>query len=116
MASVGTVRDVTTTFGDIVVSDSRLDDATTGGVEASREPQKSEALRYSKRFWVSLHHIIKKELICILNEKKYLEAIEAFDNALEDRQQTCPGLERSRHVFQRDGRSHKCSQILVPRR
>jgi PAS domain S-box-containing protein len=82
IASVGTVRDVTATFGDIVISDSRLDEASQLAVEASREPQKPATGLFKKILGKSSSYY-KEGMDLFLNEKKYPEAIEAFDKALE---------------------------------
>jgi DNA-binding response OmpR family regulator len=82
IASVGTVRDVTTTFSDIVISDSRLDEAAQLADEASTETQKP-ATGFFKRILGKPSSFYKEGVILFVKEKKYPEAIEAFDKALE---------------------------------
>jgi DNA-binding response OmpR family regulator len=82
IASVGTVRDVTTTFSDIVISDSRLDEAAQLAGEASTETQKPAA-GFFKRILGKPSSFYKEGVILFVKEKKYTEAIEAFDKALE---------------------------------
>jgi tetratricopeptide (TPR) repeat protein len=73
---------VTTTFSDIVISDSRLDEAAQLADEASTETQKPAA-GFFKRILGKPSSFYKEGVILFVKEKKYNEAIEAFDKALE---------------------------------
>jgi DNA-binding response OmpR family regulator len=82
IASVGIIRDVTTTFSDVVVRDSRHDEATQIADAASAEPKKSKVGIFGKILGKSSSHY-KDGVILYVKEKKYAEAIAAFDKALE---------------------------------
>jgi len=81
IASVGTIRDVTTTFGDVIVRDSRIDAAAQDVESASAEPKKSRGGLFGKILGKSSSHY-KEGVILYVKEKKYPEAIAAFDKAL----------------------------------
>lgn len=83
IASVGTIRDVTTTFGDVVIRDSRLDEAAHLADAASGETKKSKGGFFGKILGKSTPYY-KEGVILYVKEKKYAEAIAAFDKALED--------------------------------
>ncbi len=82
VASVGTIRDVTTTFSDVVIRDSRLDEAAQLADAASGEPKKSKGGIFGKILGKSSSHY-KDGVILYVKEKKYAEAITEFDKALE---------------------------------
>ena len=82
IASVGIIRDVTTTFSDVVVRDSRHDEASQIADAASAEPKKSKGGIFGKILGKSSSHY-KDGVILYVKEKKYVEAIAAFDKALE---------------------------------
>lgn len=82
IASVGTIRDVTTTFSDVIVRDSPLDEAAPVAETASAEPKKSKRGLFGKILGKSSSHY-KDGVILYVKEKKYAEAIAAFDKALE---------------------------------
>jgi DNA-binding response OmpR family regulator len=82
IASVSTIRDVTTTFGDVVIPDSRLDEAAKLADAGSGEPKKSRGGLFGKILGKSSSHY-KDGVILYVKEKKYTEAIAEFDKALE---------------------------------
>ena len=82
IASIGTIRDVTTTFSDVVISDSKLNEADQLADVASVNTQKSKAGFFNKILGKSSLHY-KEGIILYVKEKKYIEAIAAFDKALE---------------------------------
>jgi DNA-binding response OmpR family regulator/Tfp pilus assembly protein PilF len=82
IASVSTIRDVTTTFSDVVIRDSRLDEAALLADAVSGEPKKSKRGLFGKILGKSSSHY-KDGAILYLKEKKYAEAIAEFDKALE---------------------------------
>ena len=82
IASVGTIRDVTTTFGDVVIRDSRLDEAAQLAEAVSGAPKKSKGGLFGKILGKSSSHY-KDGVILYVKEKKYPEAIAEFDKALE---------------------------------
>ena len=82
IASVGTIRDVTTTFSDITVRDSRIDEATHGAESASAVPKKAKGGLFGRILGKSSSHY-KDGVILYVKEKKYAEAIAEFDKAIE---------------------------------
>lgn len=82
IASVGTIRDVTTTFSDAIVRDSPLDEVAPVAETASAEPKKSKRGLFGKILGKSSSHY-KDGVILYVKEKKYADAIAAFDKALE---------------------------------
>ena len=82
VASVGTIRDVTTTFGDVVIRDSPQDEAAQRATAASSETKKSKGSLFDKIRGKSTSYY-KEGVILYAKEKKYTEAIAAFDKALE---------------------------------
>ena len=82
VASVGTIRDVTLTFGDIILDDFRLDEATAVADLASSETKKPSTGLLNKILGKT-SVLYKEGVILCFKEKKYKEAIEAFDKALE---------------------------------
>jgi DNA-binding response OmpR family regulator len=82
IASIGTIRDVTTTFSDVVINDSRLVEAAELAVIASADTKKPKTGLFDKILGKSSLHY-KEGVILYAKEKKYTEAIEAFDKALE---------------------------------
>jgi DNA-binding response OmpR family regulator len=82
IASVGTIRDVTTTFGDVVIRDSRLDEAAQLADTVSGATKKPKGGLFGKILGKSSSHY-KQGVILYVKEKKYAEAIAEFDKALE---------------------------------
>ena len=82
IASVGTIRDVTTTFGDVVVRDTQLDEAAQLEDAASGETKKPKGGLFDKILGKSTTYY-KEGVILYVKEKKYAEAIAAFDRALD---------------------------------
>lgn len=82
IASVGTIRDVTTTFSDVVIHDSRQDESPQQLDAASGDPKKSKGGLFDKILGKSTTYY-KEGVILYVREKKYAEAIAAFDKALE---------------------------------
>jgi CheY-like chemotaxis protein/Flp pilus assembly protein TadD len=79
IAAVGTVRDVTATFSDVVIRE-------TAGVakrETPAEEQKKPAGRLFDKILCKAPADYRKGVVLMVNEKKYREAIEAFDRALK---------------------------------
>ena len=74
IASVGTIRDVTTTFSDVIVRDSRLDETAQVAETGSTEPKKSKGGLFGKILGKSSSHY-KDGVILYVKEKKYAEAI-----------------------------------------
>ena len=70
IASVGTIRDVTTTFSDVIVRDSRLDEAAQVAEAASAMPKKSKGGLFGKILGKSSSHY-KDGVILYVKEKKY---------------------------------------------
>lgn len=83
IASIGTIRDVTTTFRDVIIGDSRLDETAKMADTASDEPKKPKAGFFDKILGKPSPHY-KEGVHLYVNEKKYTEAIAAFDKALEE--------------------------------
>jgi tetratricopeptide (TPR) repeat protein len=82
IASVGTIRDVTTTFSDVTVRDSRLEEATQVAEAVSAMPKKSKGGLFGKILGKSSSHY-KDGVILYVKEKKFAEAIAEFDKAIE---------------------------------
>jgi DNA-binding response OmpR family regulator/TolA-binding protein len=82
IASVGTIRDVTTTFSDVVIRDSRLDEASQLADAVSGETKKPKGGLFGKILGKASSHY-KEGVILYVKEKKYAEAIAEFDKALE---------------------------------
>jgi DNA-binding response OmpR family regulator len=82
IASIGTIRDVTATFSDVMIRDSRLDEAAQLAEAASPETRKSKGGLFNKILGKSSSHY-KEGVLLYVKEKKYAEAIAAFDKALE---------------------------------
>jgi DNA-binding response OmpR family regulator len=82
IASVGTIRDVTTTFSDVVIRDSRVDEAAQLAEVASPNIKKPKAGLFNKILGKSSSYY-KEGVILYVKEKKYAEAIATFDKALE---------------------------------
>jgi PAS domain S-box-containing protein len=83
IASIGTIRDVTTTFRDVIIGDSQLDEAAKMADTASDEPKKPKAGFFDKILGKPSSHY-KEGVHLYVNEKKYTEAIAAFDKALDE--------------------------------
>jgi tetratricopeptide (TPR) repeat protein/CheY-like chemotaxis protein len=83
IATIGTIRDVTTTFSDVVIRDSRLDEAAQLAEVASPDTKKPKTGLFDKILGKSPSHY-QEGVILYVKEKKYAEAIAAFDKALED--------------------------------
>ncbi len=81
IASVGTVRDVTATFKDVVIPDSVPDEAAPPGDMGSTEARTPATGLLDRILGKALAHY-KEGVILYLKERKYPEAIAAFDKAL----------------------------------
>jgi DNA-binding response OmpR family regulator/Tfp pilus assembly protein PilF len=81
IASVGTVRDVTATFKDVVIPDSRLDEAAQLADIASTETSKPATALFNRILGKASSHY-KEGVILYVKEKEYTEAIAAFDKAI----------------------------------
>lgn len=81
IASVGTIRDVTTTFSDVVIRESQPDDSRQASV-ATGELKKSAGGLFGKLLGKSTAYY-KEGVSLYVKEKKYTEALAAFDKALE---------------------------------
>jgi len=81
IASIGTVRDVTATFGDLLLNNSLIDAADELAGLASSEPKKPAKGLFNKILGKPSAHY-KEGVRLFVKEKKYREAIEAFDQAL----------------------------------
>lgn len=82
IASVGTVRDVTATFGDVALPDSKLDEVAQRTDVASPDSKKSKKNLLNKILGKSSSYY-RDGVLLYTKEKKYPEAIAAFDKALE---------------------------------
>ncbi len=82
IASVGTVRDVTATFSDIVIGDEGSQEAAKLAEAVSAESIKSKAGILDKLLHKTSPYY-KEGVTLYVKEKKYAEAIAAFDKALE---------------------------------
>jgi len=87
IASIGIVRDVTATFKDVIAGDLQLEDAAQLEKEAVKETKKQKAGIFGKILGKpspqeSLHY--ENGVRLYVEEKKYAEAIEAFDAALQE--------------------------------
>jgi DNA-binding response OmpR family regulator len=82
VASVGTIRDVTATFGDVALPDSKLDEVIQRTDVASPDSKKSKKNLLNKILGKSSSHY-RDGVLLYAKEKKYPEAIAAFDKALE---------------------------------
>ena len=82
IASVGTIRDVTATFGDVALPDSKLDEVAQRADVVSPDSKKSKKTLFNKILGKSSSHY-RDGVILYAKEKKYPEAIAAFDKALE---------------------------------
>ncbi len=82
IASIGTIRDVTATFSDVVIRDSQQDEAAQLADVVSPDTKKPKAGLFNKILGKSSSSY-KDGVILYVKEKKYAEAIAAFDKALE---------------------------------
>lgn len=82
IASVGTIRDVTATFGDVVVRDTQPEESVLAADTATGEAKKPKAGLFSKILGKSSSHY-KEGISLYVKEKKYADAIAEFDKALE---------------------------------
>ncbi len=82
IASIGTIRDVTTTFGDVIISDSQQDKSAQLADIASADTPKPKAGLFNKILGKSSSYY-KEGVLLYVKEKKFTEAIAAFDKALE---------------------------------
>jgi CheY-like chemotaxis protein len=83
VASIGTVRDVTATFGDVIIDDSVVDAAGEAADQTSPEPKKPGKGLFTKMLGKSsIQGHYKRGVILFTKEKKFKEAVEAFDQAL----------------------------------
>jgi tetratricopeptide (TPR) repeat protein len=81
LAVVGTVRDVTSTFGDIIARDSAKEADTP--TPASVQPRKKPGNKLLGKLLNSATNSYKEGVILFVREKDFPAAIEAFDRALE---------------------------------
>jgi CheY-like chemotaxis protein len=81
LAVVGTIRDVTSTFGDIIGRDSAKDSDTQPFVSA--QPRKKPGNKLLGKLLNSATNSYKEGVILFVREKDYRAAIDAFDRALE---------------------------------
>ena len=79
VASIGIVRDVSSTFGDVIMHDSILERASELEDLALPEREKPSGLFNKITGKASVYY---KQGVLALKEKKYRDAIEAFDNAI----------------------------------
>lgn len=105
IAVVGTVRDVTATFSDIVINDPALDDAANIAEVASSETLKPAKGLFDKILKKSSSYY-KKGVILYVKEKKYDEAITLFDQALE-LDEKLPQIWNERGLCFREAGDHK---------
>jgi PAS domain S-box-containing protein len=84
IASIGTIRDVTTTFKDVIIGDSRLDEAAQLADTSSGETKKPKAGLFDKILGKPPSPHYKEGVLLYVNEKKFPDAIAAFDKALEE--------------------------------
>jgi PAS domain S-box-containing protein len=81
IAAVGTLRDVTATFKDVVIRDeTELAAAHIAEAASPQTPKKAPGM-FDKIFGKTSSHY--KDGVLLMQEKKYPEAIAAFDKALE---------------------------------
>jgi DNA-binding response OmpR family regulator/Flp pilus assembly protein TadD len=105
IAVVGTVRDVTATFGDLMINDPTLDDASNLAKVASSETKKPAKGLFDKILGKPSTYY-KKGVTLYLKEKKYAEAIALFDQALE-LDQKVPQIWNDRGLCFRETGDHK---------
>jgi DNA-binding response OmpR family regulator/TolA-binding protein len=82
IASIGTVRDVTATFSDIVIGDEGSQEAAKLAEAVSAESVKAKAGIFNKILGKSSPYY-KEGVLLYVKEKKYAEAVAAFDKAIE---------------------------------
>ncbi len=82
IAVVGTIRDVTATFGDLMINDPALDEAAELAEAASSETTKPSKGLFDKILGKSASYY-KQGVILYAKEKKYTDAIALFDLALK---------------------------------
>jgi DNA-binding response OmpR family regulator/Flp pilus assembly protein TadD len=105
IAVVGTVRDVTATFGDLMINDPTLDGASNLAEVASSETKKPAKGLFDKLLGKPSTYY-KKGVTLYLKEKKYAEAIALFDQALE-LDQKVPQIWNDRGLCFRETGDHK---------
>jgi tetratricopeptide (TPR) repeat protein len=105
IAVIGTVRDVTATFSDILRTDMALDDAMHIEEIAVSETNKP-AKGLFDRFLGKASSYYKKGVILYIKEKKYNEAIALFDQAL-DLDERLPHVWNDRGLCYREIGDHK---------
>jgi DNA-binding response OmpR family regulator/Flp pilus assembly protein TadD len=105
IAVVGTVRDVTATFGDLMINDPTLDGASNLAEVASSETKKPAKGLFDKLLGKPSTYY-KKGVTLYLKEKKYAEAIALFDQALE-LDQKVPQIWNDRGLCFRETSDHK---------
>ncbi len=82
IASVGTIRDVTATFGDITIGDTGSGEAARLVEAVSAESRKQKAGILNKMLGKT-SSLYEDGVILYVKEKKYADAIALFDKALE---------------------------------
>jgi len=82
IASIGTVRDITATFGDVNIRDSQQDEDAQLAEGTSPETKKPKGGLFNKILGKSSTYY-KEGVLLYVKEKKYAEAIALFDKALE---------------------------------
>jgi PAS domain S-box-containing protein len=84
VAAAGTVRDVTTTFSDIIIPESVVEDMAPGMPEAAVSPTKKQPVnRLIKKILKNASAYYQEGVLLSVKERKYKEAIAAFEKALE---------------------------------
>ena len=83
IASAGIIRDVTTTFSDVIIRDSRPDEADKVAAPASAVPKKAKGGFLGKILGKSSSHY-KDGVALYVNEKRFAAAIAEFDRAIEE--------------------------------
>lgn len=82
IASIGTIRDVTATFSDVNIRDTRSDETAQSTESVSPDTKKQKGGLFNKILGKS-SSFYKDGVILYVKEKKFAEAIAAFDKAIE---------------------------------
>ena len=83
IAAAGMLRDVTATFKDVIIRDESQDAAANLAAEVASKKSSKPAGKMFDKILGRATAIYKEGVILYVREKKYSEAIAAFDNALE---------------------------------
>jgi DNA-binding response OmpR family regulator len=83
IASLSTIRDVTSTFSDVVISDTQREEPVPAADISPQETKKPKAGFFNKILGKSSSRY-KEGVILFVREKKYAEAIAVFDSLLEE--------------------------------